>query len=68
MRLQDLTLPGVSAVPDDGAERHREAGRLAENLHHLHAERHRRQLSLRHLPSLQSRGTRQLFTSFVISV
>lgn len=54
--LQDPALPSVSVFSDDGAEGHREAGWLAENLHHLHAQRHHRQSGLVHLPALQSRG------------
>lgn len=53
---QDSSLPGVSIVPDDGAEGLGEAGRLVENLHHLHAKRHHGELGLGHLPALQSRG------------
>lgn len=57
MRLQRPALPGVGAVPDDRAEGPGEAGRLAQDLHHLHVERHHRQPCLCHFPSLQSRGT-----------
>ncbi|XP_075884346.1 inactive rhomboid protein 1-like isoform X4 [Nelusetta ayraudi] len=53
---QHPALPGVGVLPDDGAEGHREAGRLAQDLPHLHAERHHRQPGLLHLPALQSRG------------
>lgn len=58
--LQDPALPGVGVLPDDGAEGHREAGWLAEGLHHLHAERNHRQPGLFHLPAVQSRGTLRL--------
>lgn len=57
---QHPALPGVGVLPDDGAEGHREAGRLAQDLPHLHAERHHRQPGLLHLPALQSRGLPRL--------
>lgn len=57
LRLQDPALRGVAVVPDVGAPGPGEAGGLAEDLHHLHAERHHRELGLCHLFALQSRGT-----------
>lgn len=57
---QDPPLPGVSGFPDDHPEGLGEAGWLAPHLHHLHPERHHRQLGLGHIPALQSRGKANL--------
>ncbi|XP_046758081.1 inactive rhomboid protein 2 isoform X3 [Gallus gallus] len=53
---QHHPLPGVGDLPDDGAARPGEAGRLAPHLHHLHPQWHHWQSGQCHLPAVPGGG------------
>lgn len=62
LHLQHHPLPGVGDLPDDGAARPGEAGRLAPHLHHLHPQWHHWQSGQCHLPAVPGGGEGSLWS------